>query len=305
MMIVTYALIVGPSAYYFYSTFWKAWLFEKALALTLLPGLFIAYTITAFSDPGVVRLKELPDPRTGGGGGGEALAGVAVDGMDVSSSGVDADGIVDEGTAAQRRAAQSAQVADISASYGFRQTELERRIATEGPSALRAGKGSDSDVARRRKRHAALRPGDPLPADHPDVPSRSEYCPDCDHCVRGMDHHCPWTGQCIAEGNVVAFYWFLALVFASLIFVMTSSMAHAIKLRGPGRLRLPGKVGGLAAHTASVPASAAASGVSAVQPEAVPVEGQTVTLPEADSTKPAAAAAAVGGGGGDLAASSV
>jgi hypothetical protein len=31
------------------------------------------------------------------------------------------------------------------------------------------------------------------------------HCYDCDICIKGHDHHCPWTGKCIGEGNIQYF----------------------------------------------------------------------------------------------------
>jgi hypothetical protein len=124
---------------------------------------------------------------------------------------------------------------------------------------------------RQRDQDAALQdlqPGDALPIRHPDLPEHVEYCDDCDVVVEHMDHHCPWTGQCIAKKNTTPFYFFLALVFASLIFVMMSSFAHGIKhTRMPlfpgGALRSSAVRPGAAA-TASAPPQAAA--MPSVQP---------------------------------------
>ncbi|CAD8141158.1 unnamed protein product [Paramecium pentaurelia] len=35
------------------------------------------------------------------------------------------------------------------------------------------------------------------------------HCSKCDICVRGYDHHCPWVGKCIGEGNIIEFQMFL------------------------------------------------------------------------------------------------
>jgi len=35
------------------------------------------------------------------------------------------------------------------------------------------------------------------------------HCEDCDICVEGYDHHCPWTGKCIGRRNLPFFYCFL------------------------------------------------------------------------------------------------
>lgn len=30
----------------------------------------------------------------------------------------------------------------------------------------------------------------------------SRHCYDCNVCIRNHDHHCPWMGQCVGEGNI-------------------------------------------------------------------------------------------------------
>ena len=37
------------------------------------------------------------------------------------------------------------------------------------------------------------------------------HCKHCNVCVEGYDHHCPWTGKCIAKRNIIPFYLFLCL----------------------------------------------------------------------------------------------
>ena len=45
------------------------------------------------------------------------------------------------------------------------------------------------------------------------------HCGDCNVCVKGFDHHCPWTGKCIGKYNIIPFYCFvfglIAFIFAS------------------------------------------------------------------------------------------
>mmetsp|Transcript_110696 Transcript_110696/g.220056 ORF Transcript_110696/g.220056 Transcript_110696/m.220056 type:complete len:422 (+) Transcript_110696:99-1364(+) len=41
-------------------------------------------------------------------------------------------------------------------------------------------------------------------------PLRTKHCRDCGCCIRTHDHHCPWVGTCIGEGNRCHFWWFLA-----------------------------------------------------------------------------------------------
>ena len=35
------------------------------------------------------------------------------------------------------------------------------------------------------------------------------HCEDCQVCIDGYDHHCPWTSKCIGKNNLCAFYAFL------------------------------------------------------------------------------------------------
>lgn len=50
------------------------------------------------------------------------------------------------------------------------------------------------------------------------------HCLDCEVCVKGQDHHCPWTGKCIGEGNLPYFYAFLMGVVAAVLFIVTCAM---------------------------------------------------------------------------------
>jgi len=44
------------------------------------------------------------------------------------------------------------------------------------------------------------------------------HCYDCDVCIKGYDHHCPWTGKCIGAGNIIPFYTFLFSTVAYIVF---------------------------------------------------------------------------------------
>jgi len=36
------------------------------------------------------------------------------------------------------------------------------------------------------------------------------HCYDCEVCIRGYDHHCPWTGKCIGKNNMIPFNLFVS-----------------------------------------------------------------------------------------------
>ena len=47
------------------------------------------------------------------------------------------------------------------------------------------------------------------------------HCDDCGICIKGHDHHCIWSGQCIGEGN---FTWFILFVACTPAFFVTLFM---------------------------------------------------------------------------------
>ena len=44
------------------------------------------------------------------------------------------------------------------------------------------------------------------------------HCVDCDICVEGFDHHCPWTGKCIGKNNYKSFSVFVCSVFTFIVY---------------------------------------------------------------------------------------
>jgi len=54
-------------------------------------------------------------------------------------------------------------------------------------------------------------------------PPRGKHCKHCDHCVKVFDHHCPYAGVCIGNGNYLFFCLLLLSTFCSSIYVATFS----------------------------------------------------------------------------------
>lgn len=52
-------------------------------------------------------------------------------------------------------------------------------------------------------------------------PLRTKHCEECDFCVRTSDHHCPWLGNCVGEGNRIRFYNFLLGQAAELVIILS------------------------------------------------------------------------------------
>jgi hypothetical protein len=52
------------------------------------------------------------------------------------------------------------------------------------------------------------------------------HCEDCDVCIEGFDHHCPWTGKCIGKRNVLYFYWFVTMIPIYIIFFLGVALSR-------------------------------------------------------------------------------
>jgi palmitoyltransferase ZDHHC9/14/18 len=60
-----------------------------------------------------------------------------------------------------------------------------------------------------------------------DRPVTAKHCHECGVCVDELDHHCPWTGKCIAKKNLTTFYAFLWSLMLHIGFVIAMVIASA------------------------------------------------------------------------------
>lgn len=54
-------------------------------------------------------------------------------------------------------------------------------------------------------------------------PKRAKHCKHCDHCVSVFDHHCPWVGVCIGQGNYPFFILLLLTTLLGASYICTFS----------------------------------------------------------------------------------
>lgn len=46
----------------------------------------------------------------------------------------------------------------------------------------------------------------------------TDHCEECNICIIGCDHHCPWTSKCIGKNNKVTFYCFTISTFILILY---------------------------------------------------------------------------------------
>ncbi|OQR93773.1 hypothetical protein ACHHYP_02309 [Achlya hypogyna] len=60
-------------------------------------------------------------------------------------------------------------------------------------------------------------------------PPNAVHCYECEVCIDGLDHHCPWTGKCIGKRTLRWFYLFLWLITLHLTFSLSALVYYIIK----------------------------------------------------------------------------
>ncbi len=61
-----------------------------------------------------------------------------------------------------------------------------------------------------------------------DIDKGVEHCYDCDICIIGNDHHCPWSSKCIGKKNIFMFRLFIFSIFFHIGYLTVESMIMAI-----------------------------------------------------------------------------
>ena len=57
-----------------------------------------------------------------------------------------------------------------------------------------------------------------------DLDKGVEHCSDCNICIIGNDHHCPWTTKCVGKNNIFMFKIFLVSIVLHIVFIFITTM---------------------------------------------------------------------------------
>ena len=61
-----------------------------------------------------------------------------------------------------------------------------------------------------------------------DNSKRIVHCEECNICIMGYDHHCPWSSKCIGKNNLSMFNKFIFGLFLQIGYLTVSALITAI-----------------------------------------------------------------------------
>jgi len=63
-----------------------------------------------------------------------------------------------------------------------------------------------------------------------DIDKGVEHCVDCDVCIIGNDHHCPWSSKCVGYKNMNMFKLFVCSLFVHIIYLTFAAIFAAFEV---------------------------------------------------------------------------
>ena len=67
---------------------------------------------------------------------------------------------------------------------------------------------------------------------------KTDHCDECNTCIIGADHHCPWTSKCVGKKNKRMFYLFVSSTFALLTYFFCGAISFAFIDDNPRRKKI-------------------------------------------------------------------
>ena len=56
----------------------------------------------------------------------------------------------------------------------------------------------------------------------------NQHCEECDCCVEGYDHHCPWTSKCVGSKNIYLFFFMVGSIFVLIAYYFFSLLMMTV-----------------------------------------------------------------------------
>ncbi len=57
---------------------------------------------------------------------------------------------------------------------------------------------------------------------------RTQHCNECNCCVEGYDHHCPWTTKCVGSRNLYLFFFMIGSIFTLIAYFFFSLLMMTV-----------------------------------------------------------------------------
>jgi len=61
-----------------------------------------------------------------------------------------------------------------------------------------------------------------------DIDKGTKHCEECDICILGNHHHCPWTSKCIGKKNFWLFQGFVISLFSHIVYLILALVSLAV-----------------------------------------------------------------------------
>jgi hypothetical protein len=176
-------------------------------------ALLVSYTAVAFTNPGMVY-KEVKTLELD-----EVSSALAVE---EGKAGIGCDGGTGDESASEDSTSASTKQLIAASETGSKSAPTAAGHTVTGQTTTRTATVAPAVPAGIRQVTGVPPPERKVPCGRCEIdrPMQARHCEHCGACIRNIDHHCPWSGKCIAENNMRQFNWFLGVLCFEMYFML-------------------------------------------------------------------------------------
>jgi hypothetical protein len=236
-MAVTYALIIVLTIFFLVNA--AVLLGPVVIAIGTISGLITVwlFSVTACSDPGIIFNYSAPSLNNNNNINPTYADNADDEEIVRAARGINLGGVLEEGDLPTPHAARTPKSRAVGAAEAYTPGGDSSRGDSGG---LRTG-GSSANAGSAGRSSRKGRPGTVAIPRHGTGPNGEQWtmecsicqlyrpptavhCYECGVCVDRLDHHCPWTGKCIAHKNLLTFKLFLGVLGFHITFVVGATI---------------------------------------------------------------------------------